>query len=99
MYLDMALESMYQGILDMRPQVNYRASQNWSDFILMNEVLDSIENIILNKKMSLEWYSKMGIIINDLHEELQTMEDIKWLRMRINDASDLIKEAEKTASF
>lgn len=83
----------------MRPQVCYRASQNWSDFILMNEILDSVENAILNKKMSLEWYSEMGVIVNDLHEELQIMEDIKWLRMCINDASDLIKEAEKTASF
>lgn len=100
MHLSNALEAMYMKILDMRPQVNYKASQEWPEFVLMENILDEIENIILNKRMPLEWYSEMGIIIDDFYEELIFFkEDHRWLLMRINDATKLVKEAEKSASF
>ncbi|GMX58794.1 MAG: hypothetical protein MCSN_4480 [Candidatus Microsyncoccus archaeolyticus] len=111
LYVGIAIKKMESSIDSIRPEVTHKASiedPSLYHYRVLKEILDFVEGKICTQKMPLAWYSQMGQIVNDIHQELSPdgskkiildgyfspQDRERFIMMLINDASKLIKEAE-----
>lgn len=106
---------MASRIDSIRPEVTYKASSedpSLHHYRVLKEILDSVEGKIYTQKMPLNWYNQMGMIVEEIQQQLSSdgskkiilpgyfspQERERNIMMLINDASKIIKEAETNSS-